>query len=81
MASQPDGENFAALLLKPITIRRAAKVSAVVGTILIVINHGDTLIAGEIPSVWKIVLTYLVPYSVSSYSTAALMSEMVPNEQ
>ncbi len=55
------------------TVSRAIKVSAIVGTILIAINQGDGIIAGSWPPLWKIILTYLVPYSVSSYSTAALL--------
>ncbi len=68
--------SFAALLLRPVTYRRALKVGAVVGTILIAINHGDLLFAGQYPPIWKLILTYLVPYCVSSYSTAALLSEI-----
>ena len=53
------------------TVRRALKVAAIVGTILIAINQGDALLAGEIPPLWKILLTYCVPYSVSTYSAAS----------
>lgn len=55
----------------PDTIRRALKVSAIVGTILIAINQGDLILAGGVPPIWKIILTYCVPYSVSTYSAAA----------
>ncbi|MEM8917480.1 MAG: nitrate/nitrite transporter NrtS [Pseudomonadota bacterium] len=64
------------LLVKPVTVKRALKVGLVVGTILIGINQGDLIAAGQWPPVWKIALTYLVPYSVSSYSTAALLSDL-----
>lgn len=53
------------------TVRRALKVAAIVGTVLIVINQGDRILAGTWPPVWKIALTYLVPYSVSTYSAAS----------
>ncbi|MEM1174561.1 MAG: nitrate/nitrite transporter NrtS [Pseudomonadota bacterium] len=50
---------------------RSLKVSLIVGTILIGINHGDALLGvGVSPDMlWKIPLTYLVPYSVSTYAS------------
>ena len=68
--------SFVSLLGKPVTVKRALKVSTLVGTILILINQGDLLLSGQLPQFWKIILTYIVPYSVSSYSTAALLSDI-----
>lgn len=51
-------------------VLRATRVAMVVGTILVLINQGDQILAGNIPPVWKILLTYLVPYLVSSYAGA-----------
>lgn len=65
--------HFCAALCAQVTVARALKVSAVVGTILVVINQGDILLSGNWPPLWKIGLTYLVPYSVSSYSTATFI--------
>jgi hypothetical protein len=58
-----------AILYRPV-LRRAVYVALVVGTILTIINQGDVLLAGEItPLVMaKILLTYLVPYGVSTFS-------------
>lgn len=67
------------LLFNPITVRRAIKVSAIIGTLLIAINQGDHIAEGEWPAIWKIILTYLVPYAVSSYSTAALLRDQARN--
>ncbi len=53
------------------TVVRALKVACVVGTLLILINQGDALLAGQWPPLWKILLTYCVPYSVSTYSAAS----------
>jgi Mg/Co/Ni transporter MgtE len=49
---------------------RALKVAAVVGTVLFVINQLDVVLSGQVTPlvVFKIGLTYLVPFSVSSYS-------------
>ena len=66
---------FHRLLLDPVTVRRAIKVSLVIGTLLVLINQGDVIMAGAMPPIWKILLTYLVPYGVSSYSTAALLRD------
>lgn len=47
---------------------RSVKVALFVGTILAFINHGDLIINGNLtPECWfKMGLTCLVPYSVSS---------------
>jgi hypothetical protein len=52
--------------------RRAFKVALIVGTALNLINSGDALLAGHFPlHAWKIPVTYLVPFAVSLYSSAA----------
>ena len=52
---------------------RAIKVALIVGTILMVINQGDVLLGGNLTALvaCKIVLTYTVPFSVSTYSALA----------
>lgn len=70
------GLSFGQALIAPVTMKRAAKVGLIVGTILILINQGDLLLAGIVPPVWKLLLTYCVPYSVSSYSTAAFIADL-----
>lgn len=53
-------------------IARALKVSLIVGTVLNLINSGDTLLDGRLPDhPWKIPLTYLVPFLVSWWSSRA----------
>jgi len=49
---------------------RAIKVALVMGTLLMVINQGDVLLSGQLTVLVasKIVLTYTVPFSVSTYS-------------
>jgi hypothetical protein len=58
-----------AIRYRPI-LKRAIYVSLVVGTILTAINQGDVLLAGALTPIVaaKILLTYLVPYSVSTFS-------------
>ena len=59
------------LLLSPDIVARSLRISLVVGTILVLINHLDSLIAGTVNGALagKILLTYMVPYAVSSYSS------------
>lgn len=54
---------------RPIVVA-AVKVSIVVGTILNVINQGGRLVDGLSLSWFHVLLNYLVPYCVSSYSAA-----------
>lgn len=49
----------------------ALKMSFVVGSILALINHGDAIFEATLTraNVYQIILTFLVPYSVSTYSS------------
>lgn len=71
--------NFLVCLIDRVTVRRASRISVVVGTLLVILNHGDLLWAGSAPALWKVVATYCVPYCVSSYSTASLLSQLARN--
>jgi len=48
----------------------ALKVSAVVGTVLNLLNNGPAWWHGDAVSLWRVLLNYVVPYCVSSYSAA-----------
>ena len=52
-------------------IFRSIKIAAIVGTVLMIINHYDAILAGEISGrrIFQICLTYLVPFSVSTISS------------
>lgn len=66
-------KGFQQLLLtaceRPIVLA-AIRVALVVGTILNLINQGGRIFDGLSPSWFHVVLNYLVPYCVSSYSAA-----------
>lgn len=49
---------------------RALRTSALVGSLLAVINHGDALLSGHLTcsQLMRIALTYLVPYCVATFS-------------
>lgn len=63
------------LALRRDVVRRGLKVGAFVGTILVAINQGDVILAGEVGTrhVWQIVLTYCVPYLVSTYASVSAL--------
>jgi hypothetical protein len=50
-------------------LRRSTLIALVVGSVLIAINQGDTLVAGrcDMALIWKVPLTYLVPFVVATW--------------
>ena len=58
------------MVVAPGTALRALKLALVVGTLL-TINQGDTLLRGQAPNWFKLVLTYVVPYGVSTWTSIA----------
>jgi len=59
---------------------RSLKVAAIVGTVLVAVNQGDAIAGGMLTGqlMWKIPMTYLVPYLVSTYAS---VSAIVKHEQ
>ena len=51
--------------------RRSLRVALVVGTILNVINQGDAVFGGDQVSWFKALLTFFVPYAVSTYGVVS----------
>jgi hypothetical protein len=51
--------------------RRSLWVALGVGTILNLINQGDALVAGRPLDLFKLALTYLVPYFVCTYGAVS----------
>ena len=66
----PVDQGFFFLARSRPVVLRAVKVALIVGTILALINHGDKILAMTLTGsiIFKIALTYLVPYSVSTWS-------------
>lgn len=59
-------------------MRRSVKVGLLVGTILVLINYTDRALNGDlsVTDFVKMVLTYAVPYCVSTYaSVAAILAD------
>ena len=61
----------------PSVVVRAAKTSALVGVLLVAINQGDLIVTAGFAalSVPKLVLTFFVPYAVSTNSSVASRME------
>jgi hypothetical protein len=52
-------------------LRRSLVVALVVGTALNAINQGPEMLSGKWPVIWKLALTYVVPFLVASYGSYA----------
>ena len=55
--------------------RRSLLVAMIVGTAVNAINQGPELLAGGPPVIWKLALTYLMPFLVASYGTYAALRD------
>ena len=64
---------------RPATVTRSARIAAVVGSVLFVINQLDVVARGDVTTVviLKICLTYLVPFGVSLFSSLAAVRSPV----
>lgn len=71
------GQSFVYLATRASVMRRAAKIALVVGVVLAAINHGDRILSATLDSggVFKILLTFCVPYCVSTYSSVLAIRE------
>ena len=60
---------FMRLALSGEVVKSAIKVALIVGTLLALINHGDSLLQMSLnaENIVQILLTYLVPYCVATY--------------
>lgn len=52
------------------TPKKALITALIVGSLLTMINHGDLILKGELPLLWKILLTYCTPYCVTTWGAA-----------
>jgi len=54
-------------------LKRSLIAAAVVGTVLTLLNQGDTLLSGQWKNTlyWKVPLTYCVPFMVATYGALA----------
>lgn len=62
-------------------VKRGLSFAVVVGAVLIAINHGDAILAGEVDKgrLLRMGLTVLVPYLVSTISSVAALRQQDPD--
>jgi hypothetical protein len=53
------------------SVRRSLLIAVFVGTVVNAINQGPEMLAGHWPVLWKLGLTYLMPFLVVSYGSYA----------
>jgi hypothetical protein len=66
---------FLDMALMPVVMRRAFLMALVVGTLLVAINHGRCILSNHfgLACFSASVLTFFVPYGVSTYSSVLAM--------
>lgn len=64
------------LALSPVMVRRSVLVALVVGTVLNLINQGDVIAAGGAVNWVKVVLTYAIPFCVSTYGACCASHQL-----
>ncbi len=73
-------ETWLATAARRDVVQRSVRVALTVGTLLVLINYGDRLFAGDLRRLdWiKMALTYLVPYGVSTYASVGALRGRAP---
>lgn len=71
MSRQPQQLSLLRRIFDGEVVTRALLMAAVVGTVLVGINHGTCIIEGHfnLTCFWQSALTYTIPYSVSTISS------------
>ncbi len=78
MSTSGQARLFAKYAFEKRCVARALKVALIVGTVLALINHFDSIASGSLDAAvtFQILLTYTVPYSVSTFSSAMQALQM-----
>jgi hypothetical protein len=78
MSPQPGSPSFLQLATRGSVVRRAVGYAVVVGVVLIAINHGDAILAGELSAarLARMGLTVMVPYAVSTLSSVSALRQV-----
>ncbi|GAB5469326.1 MAG: hypothetical protein Kilf2KO_23560 [Rhodospirillales bacterium] len=74
---------FFTLAASPSVRLRALRIALIVGPVIGGINHGDKILVGAMAATdWlKFGLTFIVPYSVSTWSSVMALRERLRDEQ
>ncbi len=78
VVTDASAQSWLGLATSPGVVRRALGMAAIVGALLVTINHGDALLRGDVDRarILKMALTLLVPYCVSTVSSVGAMRAM-----
>lgn len=68
------------IAMRPSIVKRSLIVALVVGTVLNLINQGDVITGNAHFNLFKCLLTYVVPYLVSTYGAVSALKESAPEE-
>ncbi len=70
--------SWSELLVDRAIVQRGLRFAVIVGSILIAINHGDSIVRGEVTTsqMGKMALTVLVPYCVSVISSISAIRRL-----
>ncbi len=60
---------FMKIAFKDGTPKKAFFTACIVGTVLTLINHGDSIVVGNAPPLIKVLLTYCVPFCVTTWGS------------
>jgi hypothetical protein len=65
------------LAFTPEVVRRSLKYAIIVGAVLILINHSDAILRGDLSTarLFRMFLTVLVPYTVSTLSSVEALRQ------
>ncbi len=61
-------------LLPKAVVIRSLKVSLVVGTVLNLINQPEAIFGDQSLVIWKVALTYMVPFLVATYGAVTALA-------
>jgi len=77
MISMKHFKIYCEIIISPTVVKRAIKISLIVGTTLNFINQGEALIIFDVVNlnIMKLGLTYLVPYGVTTYTATTMKLE------
>ena len=72
-------QSFLSLAMRREVAGEALKIAIVVGTVLCLINQTPAYMNDEMShsNMWQILLTYLVPYCVATYSSVKVMRKFM----
>ncbi len=76
--SQTGQHTFIDGLVNPMTLRRGLVVCLAVGSLLTLINQWDNLVEHQMLYPWQTLFTYMVPFVVSTFSSASAWAAMQP---